>query len=364
MKPIVFFSYSRQDSEFALKLGKDLRASGISIWLDQLDIKPGERWDVAIEKTLAECSRILVVLSPASVESTNVMDEVSYALEERRVVIPVLHRDCEIPFRLRRLQHTDFRTDYQTGLDKLLQYLNAGPAAIAAAADKPETDGKETATRGPPGKKVWVIAAAAVVAVLGVWAAVREPPQPSNSTQTPENIADASAPPPAPTTESAKPAEPTEPTPRAVVPPGDEPRVRVVNSKSGLCLTPAGGGKDLNAEIVQYPCDDDPSRFWSTSVVPDTGMVTIKNLNSELCLTIAGGSSERNVPAVQYFCDGDPSRNWHLRKFDETTFRLVNEHSNLCLTTAGGVTDRNAVAVQYPCDGDPSRDWQIRRDRR
>ena len=167
MKPIVFFSYSRQDSEFALKVGKDLRAAGISIWLDQLDIKPGERWDVTVGKALAECSRILVVLSPASVESTNVMDEVSYALEERRVVIPVLHRDCEIPFRLRRLQHTDFRTDYQTALEKLLQYLNAVPpeeiqaelqvkesqgqgpslavpAAFAAARHKPETSSMET----------------------------------------------------------------------------------------------------------------------------------------------------------------------------------------------------------------------------
>src|SRR6266852_3699466 len=31
---LAFFSYSRQDSEFALKLAKDLRAAGAAVWLD------------------------------------------------------------------------------------------------------------------------------------------------------------------------------------------------------------------------------------------------------------------------------------------------------------------------------------------
>ena len=31
-----FFSYSRDDSEFVLKLAKDLRAASVNVWLDQL----------------------------------------------------------------------------------------------------------------------------------------------------------------------------------------------------------------------------------------------------------------------------------------------------------------------------------------
>ena len=38
-----FFSYSRDDSEFVLKLAKDLRAAGADVWLDQLDIGAGKR---------------------------------------------------------------------------------------------------------------------------------------------------------------------------------------------------------------------------------------------------------------------------------------------------------------------------------
>ena len=50
----VFISYSRNDADFALKLGKDLRARGINIWVDKLDIKPGEIWDNAVEKAMKE----------------------------------------------------------------------------------------------------------------------------------------------------------------------------------------------------------------------------------------------------------------------------------------------------------------------
>ena len=134
--------------------------------------------------------------------------------------------------------------------------------------------------------------------------------------------------------------------------------VAIMNAHSGLCLSPAGGGRDNNNQIVQFTCDQDPSRFWSFTVV-NGDIVEIMNLNSGLCLTIAGGNTERNVVSVQYTCDHDPSRRWRYTVVDATTFRLVNLHSGLCLTIAGGGTDRNTAAVQYPCDGDRSRDWKI-----
>ena len=46
----VFISYSRTDSDFAIKLGKDLKARGINIWLDKLDIKPGEIWIMPLKR--------------------------------------------------------------------------------------------------------------------------------------------------------------------------------------------------------------------------------------------------------------------------------------------------------------------------
>lgn len=144
--PRAFFSYSRHDSEFVLKLAKDLREAGAAVWLDQLDINPGEHWDSALEKALADFPTMLLVLSPSSVESTNVMDEVSFALEENKLVIPLLYHDCKIPFRLRRLQHIDIRVDYEKGLSELLRILGVvhRKAEAAAVAASPTTSRQDT----------------------------------------------------------------------------------------------------------------------------------------------------------------------------------------------------------------------------
>lgn len=147
--PSAFFSYSRHDAEFVLKLAKDLRAAGASVWLDQIDIDPGERWDSAIEEALANSPNMLVILSPSSVESTNVMDEVSFALEEKKRVIPVLHKECKVPFRLRRLQYIDARVEYEKGVSELLRMLKGREQPEATGASPPSAaSGPEPRTSG------------------------------------------------------------------------------------------------------------------------------------------------------------------------------------------------------------------------
>ena len=124
-KPKVFISYARVDAEFALRLAKDLRSAGINIWLDQLDITPGDRWDRAVEAALRDCPCFLIILSPASVASHNVMDEVSFGLEQNKRILPVRYQDCEVPFRMRRLQRIDFTGDYSNSFSQLRTALEA-----------------------------------------------------------------------------------------------------------------------------------------------------------------------------------------------------------------------------------------------
>ena len=118
-----FVSYSRVDSEFALQLAEHLKVAGANVWLDQLDIEPGTPWDSAIEEALLNSTHMLVILSTVSVTSDNVRDEVSYALSQQMKVIPVLYRECKVPFRLARLQHIDFRNDYDSAFKALLRTL-------------------------------------------------------------------------------------------------------------------------------------------------------------------------------------------------------------------------------------------------
>ena len=145
----IFFSYSRDNSDFVLNLAKELREAGAKVWLDQLDIKPGTRWDKSIETALKESSTLLVVLSKSSVASHNVMDEVSYALEEGKTVVPVLLEDCEIPFRLRRLQFADFTTSHKTGKETLSKALNLGEEVKSKLVSETGTPAKEPVAAKP-----------------------------------------------------------------------------------------------------------------------------------------------------------------------------------------------------------------------
>ena len=119
-----FISYSRTNKEFALRLARELKAAGFPIWLDQLDIPTGTRWDDEIEKALRECRIFMVILTPASIASDNAKDEIGYAIDHGKRILPVLLEDCEIPLRLRRFQYVDFtRMNYTEGVRSAKELL-------------------------------------------------------------------------------------------------------------------------------------------------------------------------------------------------------------------------------------------------
>lgn len=120
----IFFSYSRADgSDFALRLALDLKKEGFNVWIDQQDIRAGSEWDLEIEKALETCDCLLFIETEKSVISNNVLDEVYYALDQDKKVIPVILHDSKTPFRLQRLQHVDFTKDYNAGLTQLIREL-------------------------------------------------------------------------------------------------------------------------------------------------------------------------------------------------------------------------------------------------
>ncbi len=85
------FSYSRVDgAPFALRLALDLKKEQFDVWIDQDDIRAGSEWDIEIEKGLETCDYLLFIETAGSVKSENVLDEVYYALEQRKKVIPLI----------------------------------------------------------------------------------------------------------------------------------------------------------------------------------------------------------------------------------------------------------------------------------
>lgn len=103
-----FLSYSRENKDFALKLAKELKAEGFHVWLDTLDIPTGSRWDSEVEKALEECEIFMIIMTPASIASENVRDEIGYAIDAGKRFLPVMLEKCVVPLRLRRFQYVDF----------------------------------------------------------------------------------------------------------------------------------------------------------------------------------------------------------------------------------------------------------------
>ncbi len=120
---LIFISYSRVDEKFILKLADDLRKYEVPIWLDQYDILPGKVWVVAIEEALANASHFLLVMSKASVQSENVLNELDFALEEKKEIIPILIDNCRRPLTVRTRQYIDFQLSYDNGLENLMKLL-------------------------------------------------------------------------------------------------------------------------------------------------------------------------------------------------------------------------------------------------
>ncbi len=70
---------------------------------------------------------MLLILSPSSAKSPNVRNEIAFALDEQKIIIPILYQDCAVPLQLRGIHYVDFRTDYARGLTALLRNLGVKP---------------------------------------------------------------------------------------------------------------------------------------------------------------------------------------------------------------------------------------------
>ena len=138
-----FLSYSRADETFALRFATDLRSNGVALWVDQFDIRPSEHWDRAVERAVRDCCGLIVILSPRSVTSDNVADEISYAIDSGKPVLPVMIERCTPPLRITRMQMIDATRDYSRALQQCLDAIASGACSarkVAPAAAKEPID--------------------------------------------------------------------------------------------------------------------------------------------------------------------------------------------------------------------------------
>ena len=107
----VFISYRSDDGEFALLLAATLRRAGIRLWMDRLNILPGEDWRSVLQDALHSAVAAIPVISRGYVASRYCQRELSRADRIGCPLVPVLLESIEEtqwPMEVERSQYFDF----------------------------------------------------------------------------------------------------------------------------------------------------------------------------------------------------------------------------------------------------------------
>lgn len=151
----VFLCHSSADKPAVCELYQKLRAEmGISPWLNEEDLYPGENWDLEIEKAMKISDAIIICLSNNSITKEGyIQKEIKMALdysdfkpEGTVFIIPLRLEDCKPPNRLLKWHYVDYFGDSkEMELTKLLWSLRRRSSNLGLVSKKSEIkdiDGK------------------------------------------------------------------------------------------------------------------------------------------------------------------------------------------------------------------------------
>ena len=122
----VFISYAHKDKTFAKKLAGESEGQGMKVWWDFDSLKGGQDWQKEIERGIKGCDFFLTALTPDAVNSEWVGNEILYASNAQKTIIPLHLKKCDIPIGLIKKQYIDFESQTQkAAIKELLGILKA-----------------------------------------------------------------------------------------------------------------------------------------------------------------------------------------------------------------------------------------------
>ncbi|MBI1277936.1 MAG: TIR domain-containing protein [Anaerolineaceae bacterium] len=128
--PNIFISYSSKDRDFAKHVAYELRKHGADIFIDYQKLEAGN-FVKQIGNKIERCDQFIVILSPNSVESQWVQDEVAWALIRNKTIIPLILEVCSMTnlFAVASREQVDFTSwrlngDINEAIEKLVRLLD------------------------------------------------------------------------------------------------------------------------------------------------------------------------------------------------------------------------------------------------
>lgn len=176
-EPYVFVCYSHHDTDAVYSDMQCLRGLGLRIWYDE-GISPGTEWSEELARALEGASLVLFYATGASSTSRHCRDEINFAHNRDKIILPVYLEDVKLPSGLElSLSSTQavhrHRMDDDHYLDKLRDVLPPDTLGDDAAVPTPEATSATTALAASTAKRggrSLAIAALVVIALAGlVW---------------------------------------------------------------------------------------------------------------------------------------------------------------------------------------------------
>jgi hypothetical protein len=126
----VFLSYGPADQKVAAALADALAAEGFNVWDPAIEILPGDNYGRLIGQALEESQGMVVLVSPRSMKSPNVRQDISYALTKLQYagrLVPVILRPTrDMPWTLERFPSVPWAGDPQATASELAAWLRKG----------------------------------------------------------------------------------------------------------------------------------------------------------------------------------------------------------------------------------------------
>lgn len=123
----VFISYSSQDEEKALSIRNHLQSKGMDCWMAPESIEPGLDYSEVIPDAIDGSKIILLLVSYNSQKSVWVPKELSYALSNRKRVLPYKISPCDLlkkfSFYLSDVQVIEYQNDIQSLYRKITSII-------------------------------------------------------------------------------------------------------------------------------------------------------------------------------------------------------------------------------------------------
>ena len=88
-RPYVFISYAHLDSNFVLPCVEAMSKCGINIWYDE-GIQAGSEWPEYIAEKVVSCTKFLLFISKAYLESQNCKREFNFAISRKKDILSIL----------------------------------------------------------------------------------------------------------------------------------------------------------------------------------------------------------------------------------------------------------------------------------